>query len=270
MCELPKYPSSDPNSSGPLTLAYSDTLGYLVACGSDRGSKDCYSFDGITWLPLPSLQDYDLDSPAYATNSFFMKDGLWLGAGGDFYQEVLTLLGWFPVEANSPPNYGDGPCAIPVNSTHIFFSGWGTSTEETWLLELDMEDLLEFDLTWTSLTPMLTPRGSHGCGLNADGEVVIAGGFYGNNYVNSVHTFNPVSLEWRESGNVPAEMFVPVFPSLLLWKDTVILIESDTGRIWEKEGEQGWRLLEVMVDDNFNGYDHNAVIVPDSWRDMCQ
>ena len=241
LCELPKYPSSDPNSHGPLTLAYSDTLGYLVAC-QFSGSKECHSFDGINWLPLPSLYDFDLD-PHY-TDSFFMKDGLWLGAGGDLYHEVLTLIGWIPVEANFPNPEAKFSCAIPVNSTHIFFSGYYDTdpfnfTKETWLLELDKEELLEFDLTWTSSTPMLTPRGMHGCCLNADGEVVIAGGY--NIYLpdNSVHTFNPVSLEWRESGRVPEGMaWETEFPKLLQWKDSLILIETYYGRIWEREGEQ--------------------------------
>ena len=61
---------------------------------------------------------------------------------------------------------------------------------------LDLESL-----EWTSSTQMLTTRYRHGCVMTDAGEVLVAGGIG----EPSVHIFNPVSLEWRESGNLPSE-----------------------------------------------------------------
>ena len=53
LCELPK----DPATHGPVTLAFYDLTGGVVACG-EMGNieyKECYRSDGITWEPLPPL-----------------------------------------------------------------------------------------------------------------------------------------------------------------------------------------------------------------------
>jgi len=118
---------------------------------------------------------------------------------------------------------------------------------------------------------MLTPRWLHGCVLTDDGEVLIAGGYedlYFNVPSNSVDIFNPVSLEWRESGNLTSNIY-PHTPGLLLWKEVVILIEYESDRIWEREDDLGWRLMDVSMGATFYADEENAVLVPDSWKNAC-
>ena len=194
-----------------------------------------------------------------------MEGGLWVGGqngSGGMLNEILNSDGqWITLPVYSPYDnyYYLSPCSVPLNKTHIFFSEEyfnGDFLIDTWILNLD-------SLEWTSSTPMLTPRRDHGCVLTEDGEVLIAGG---GGSGSSVHIFNPVTLEWRESGDLPSET---LYPGLLLWKDKVILMEHGTTRIWEMEEDQGWRLMDVTMGASFNGYSDNAVLVPDSWRAGC-
>ena len=149
-----------------------------MACGEDGNiaNKDCYSFDGITWEPMPSLQE-DHYPYAFKTKSFFLDGSLWVG-GDDGSQgmvnEMLNSDGqWITLPVVLPyENYYFTPCVVPLNSSHIFFSGG--SYNDNYLADtriLDVENLL-----WTSSTQMLTPRIYHGCVLTNDGEVLIAGG----------------------------------------------------------------------------------------------
>ena len=113
---------------------------------------------------------------------------------------------------------------------------------------------------------MLKPRNEHGCVLTNEGEVLIAGGSDGNVDVN---IFNPVSLEWRESGNLPSEIATSLPPGLWLWNGTVLLFEGETDRIWKREEDQGWQLMDVTMGGNFYAVWGNAVLVPDTWRNNC-
>ena len=266
-CELPNYPAT----RGPVAMAFSEQTGEVVACG-EYGStinKECFIFDGITWEPLPPLMGNLWPYP-YTTKSFFMDGiGLWVGGDDGSFKMVNELFNsegqWITLPVDSPfaSKYYPNQCAVPLNSTHIFFSGgyYNEFLVDTWVLDLE-------NLTWTSSTPMSTPRDGHACVLTADGELLIAGGSGDNGFVPSVQIFNPVSLEWRESGNIPAEMSA-YYQKLLLWNDRMILIERYTDRIWEMEENQEWRLLDVAMGSTFDGVYDQAFIVPDSWRNGC-
>ena len=270
VCELAKYPAA----GGPVTLAFSAQTGDVVACG-EWGSgdyKECFSFDGIIWDPLPPLQENHYPY-AYETRSFFMDGiGWWVGGvdgSGGMVNELFNSEGqWATLPVDSPYENIDYPypCVVQLNSTHIFLSGGyhydnviPSNVVDTWILDLNT-------LVWTPLTPMLTPRYYHGCVLTDDGEVLIAGGKGGGS---SVHVFNPVSLEWREIGNLPAEMEI-WYPSLLLWNDKIILMETGSDHIWLMEEDQGWRLMDITMGPTYyyGAYD-NAVLVPDLWRMGC-
>ena len=278
-CELPMYPAA----GGPVTVAFSHQTGEVVACGEYDNiiNKEFYSFDGITWEPLPLLQEDHVPAP-YFTNSYFMEGiGLWVGGDdgsgydsdllGRMVNELLNSEGqWvtLPLESAYEDNLYQAPCVVPMNSTHIFFSGGiilsnYTVLADTWILDLE-------NLEWTPSTPMLTPRWFHGCLLTDDGEVLVAGGyedFYFDVPSSSVDIFNPVSLEWRESGNL--SNIYPDTPGLLLWKEEVILFEYESDRIWEREDDLGWRLMDVSMGATFYGDEENAVLVPDSWKNAC-
>ena len=104
--------------------------------------------------------------------------------------ELLTPANeWVTLSTDSP--FGDfypaHLCSVPLNSTHLFFSGgdfYGGVLADTWTLDLE-------NLEWTSSAPMLTGRSGHGCVLTADGEVLVAGGYPAED---AVHIYNPVSL----------------------------------------------------------------------------
>ena len=84
--------------------------------------------------------------------------------------------------------------------------------------------------------------------------------------VSSVHIFNPVSGEWRDSGvDFPSELSTG-YPVLLRWEKEILLIDTDL--IWKME-DQGWQLLDVTMGAWFDGFWDNALIVPDSWRSWC-
>ena len=263
VCELSKYPAV----GGPVAMALSDS-GELVACGNvaNFGDKECYSFDGTTWKPLPPFHE-DHDPYAYWTRSIFMEKGFWVGGddGSDgMVNELFTSEGqWITLPVYSPYeniNYPE-PCIVPLNSTHIFLSGGyktGDYLIDAWILDLE-------NLVWVPSTPMLKPRYRHGCVLTEDGEVMVAGGKGGES---SVHTFNPLSMEWRESGELPSVAWTLV-PSLLLWNDKIIFMEYETDNIWVREEDQGWRLMDASMGAIFSSSYDNAVIVPDSWREGC-
>ena len=197
-------------------------------------------------------------------------DGIGLWAGGEddsrgMVNELFTSAGqWITLPVDSPYEYTyyPDPCSVPLNKTHIFFSGGYNYQndyflDDTWILDL-------VNLVWTPSTPMLRPNLRHGCVLTEDGEVLVAGGDGGW----SVHTFNPVSQEWREIGHLPSGVY-RLYPGLLLWNGKLILVESITDRIWLMEEDQGWRLMDVTMGEVFRGDYDNAVIVPDSWREGC-
>ena len=258
-------------------MAFYDPTGDVVACGefNNRDSKECFSFDGITWEPLPSLQE-NHRPVAYNTRSYFMEGiGLWVGGGdgdgsGEMKNEVLNSEGqWITLPVDSPyerPNENitfPDPCFVPLNSTHLFFSGgWinGEYLVETWILDL-------VTLVWTSSLPMLTPRDGHACVMTDEGEVLIAGGWNENN-LSTVHIFNLVTQEWRESVNLPSELDAGA-SGLLLWNEKIILVEYETDKIWEREENLEWRLMNSSMGASFNGIRDNAVMVPDSWREGC-
>ena len=264
-------------------MAFSSQTNKVVTCGEyfNKKNKECYSFDGNTWEPIQPLHELHYPSP-YFTNSYFMEGiGLWVGGDdgsesfpGRMVNELQNSEGqWVTLPLDSPyqDNLYQAPCVIPLNSTHIFFSGGvivfnpidSLALADTWILNLE-------SLQWTSSTPMLTtPRKAHGCVLTDTGEVLIAGGYgtYGELY-SSIHIFNTVTLEWRVTGNLPSEVDTKT-PSLLLWNDKVILMESNTDRIWEIEKDQGWRLMNVSMGARFDGDVNNGVLVPDSWRSVC-
>ena len=257
-----------PAAGGPVTLAFYDPTGDVVACGEYKNSdyKECFIFDGITWEPLPLLQEYPYPY-AYGTKSYFMEGiGLWVGGQpgkGEGTDEMVNELfnsdgQWEKLPVDSPYEFYAVPCIVPLNSTHIFFSGGHRHYTDTWIFDLE-------SLVWTSSTPMLKPRNEHGCVLTNEGEVLIAGGSDGNVDVN---IFNPVSLEWRESGNLPSEIATSL-PGLRLWNGTVLLFEGETDRIWKREEDQGWQLMDVTMGGNFYAVWGNAVLVPDTWRNNC-
>ena len=316
VCELPKYPATrgpvtmaftDIQDGFVVACGEHGTMN-ATEDGEFFGSQECFIFDGITWdffLPLPHTplepvtplectDDVDICilSPV-AAYSYFMQDiGLWVGSAnpylnfnnGNFSLPMVNeLFGsegqWKTLPVDFPSEYGYyNPCIVPLNSTHLFFSGGGfaisiitwVATNDTWILDLE-------NLEWTSSTPMLSPRGFHGCLMTPDGEVIVAGGGGGDGYVilSSVHTFNPVSLEWRESGDLPSEVETPLYPSLLTINDKVILMDygaefvDGPGHVWEREEDQGWRLLDVSMGASFQDDFDNAVAVPGSWRKGC-
>lgn len=252
-------------SNGPVSLAFSGDSGDLVACGEfyNSDNKDCYSFNGEEWVPLPPLHEVHWPS-SYYTRSFFMDGlGVWVGgedSSGGMVNELFTPEGqWvtLPLDAPYIGRYPH-PCIVPLNNTHLFFSGGYDyeDIDDTWVLNLK-------NLKWTPLTPMQTPRYQHGCILTEAGEVLVAGGFGRS----SVEIFNPVSQEWRPGVNLPSEIRY-LEPRLLLWKKQILLIEDWSDLIWTLEN-QGWQLLDVTIGQWFFGNNDNAVLVPDSWRANC-
>ena len=269
-CLLPKYPAS----KGPVTMAFYDSSGVVVACGEEGNIeyKECSRFDGITWEPLPSLLEVHKPS-AYFSRSHSMEGGLWLGGSDGFYgmaNEIFNAKGhgeWNILTMYSPYQNIDYPypCSVALNSTHIFLNGGsdnGDYRDDTWVFDLE-------NMVWTPSTPMLTSRYRHGCALTDDGEVIVAGGYTGSgSSSSSVHIFNPVSMEWRTHVNLPSEIDTDA-PGLLLWNANIILIEKYTDHIWLMGEDQEWQIMDAEMGTSFDGRYDNAVLVPKCWREGC-
>ena len=246
-------------------LAYNEEINYL----GDPGYHECFSFDGITWKALPSLLGNHCAYP-YGIRSHYTDLGWWVGAMsencnlglyGNFSSELLTLDNdWIELPDGSPfgEYYPFGICTLPLNSTHIFFSGgyvFDTTDNylnTTWALNLE-------NLEWTAWPPMLSSRDGHGCLVTADNEVMIAGRWNGDDL--DVQIFNPVSMEWRREGELPPGIgrYKPI---LLLWEQTPILLESFTQNIWQRDStDLSWHLLNRTMGADFEGAFMKAIIV---------
>jgi len=183
--------------------------------------------------------------------------------------ELLNSEGvWITLPVDSPYSQYPRPCTVPLNSTHLLLSGGNTGGNDyladTWILDLE-------NLACTPSTPMLLPRSDHGCVLTTEGEVLIAGGLGDQtNYEYSAHIFNPVTLEWRENGDIPTEATHGEGPRLLLWNSKVLMVKKYSDLIWEMTADGGWQVMDVTLGPaTFTGGWENGIIVPDSWRNGC-
>ena len=263
VCEL----STHPSLRGPVTMAFHDPTGNVLVCGQYNNVKykECFSFDGTIWEPLSPLQE-DHSTVAYYTESFFLNGiGLWVGGDNsedEMVNEVLNSDGhWITIPVSSPYEFNlyQSPCTVKLNNTHIFFSGgyYKDYLVDTWILDLE-------NLAWSPSTPMLTRRAEHGCVLTDTGEVLVAGG----NGVSSVQIFNPVTMEWRENGDLSSKIETR-YPGLLLWKKKVILVERYTDSIWMMTEGQEWQLMDVTMGAEFDASSDNAVLVSERWTELC-
>ena len=169
--------------------------GNPVICGgydSDGYQNRCslYSFGDGSW----NLAPFALNHARYAAASVALPDGGFLVMGGRGHTEdSLTTTeilsgGTFEIGPDLPERF-DFHCSVLANDTHVFLSGGTFAPNSAYFLEISSG-------SWTRARDM-RGRYQHTCGLSRNGEMVVAGGYFGNELSTS-QILDMEANEWRE------------------------------------------------------------------------
>ena len=269
-CILPSYPGKIP-----AIIEYLDHLGRVAACGSvrERYNNTCYSLttgSEPAWVKMHPMPNYFCNSRpnpyrGYPTRiSNYVSSVGWFMMGDkrcDRYaednKEISTQLLTVSNEWKTLPNlspfrpfgFPEAACSVTLNSTHIIVIGQMRSRGSSEILNSWILDLRHF--TWTRLAPLI---GSwyfllDGCVLTPEQEVMVVVGY------REPYIYNPTSDTWRKD-NLRLNIYQP---TLFLWDDRVITIDSD--RVLQKT-EAGYELMEARLGDSFSTYSDVAILVP--------
>ena len=278
-CELPDYPSVEINGfrNGAVVLQYLPHLNEVAACGTfGKNDTSCHSLrPGDTqpgWQQMSPLIKNHCYIPS-GTRSHFSDQLGWFvfGVYGTiscysevFSNEIYSLENeWVETPISLSPYPGGFPyevCSVLINSSLVMITGGlgGDRISTAYFLNLDT-------FTWTEAAPLLEPRSGHGCVLTAEGEVLIAGGQGSKgNKLASVHLYNPSTNSWREDDHsLPDEMEELVYPTIVLWDQRPVLLESQSDRTWQRQADGNWAVMNASLGGRFGGnaYD-TATLVP--------
>lgn len=184
--------------------------------------------------------------------------------------ELFTLDSeWLPLDLLGSP-YGDyypeSVCTVPLNATHVLFTGGYDRATNTYLTDTWILDLV--DLAWTPSAPMPTGRTIHGCAMVGSHKAAVVGGSDGQEAVARIHMFHPETVNWSISGSLPpeAELNYYYYPRVFGWKGELMLLESFSENIWLR-GHGNWTLMDVRLGANFDGAYDTAILVPDKFAE---
>ena len=273
VCNLELYPGEGGVAS-PLILDYLPQRNELAGCGTfGEFDRSCYSLrpgSPEAWQPLSSLAQ-DHCNLLISTRSHVSPELGWFVFGhegtvcqsdtnfGDlFIADLLTNTDnkWTvsPVASPYPNGYPASSCSVLLNPTTVMVTG-GYDNDMT---TLDMCFLLDLNtMTWTKVAPMLKPRQDHTCVVTVDGEVLIAAGQDG-----SVHVYNPATNSWREEQDLPDQVTTFYESALLLLNGMPSFVEVDTDKIWQRQEDGSWEMMDVSLGAEFDGFFDHLVPVP--------
>ena len=117
------------------------------------------------------------------------------------------------------------------------------------------------DYSWTRLMDLPGPRSEHGCTTTATGELIIAGGWDGSDFISSVYIYNLINNTWRRAGDLPAGWNYYYYPVMFLWNKHPIILESYSFNIWILDGTN-WKKMEATMGAEFYGDFDTATTVP--------
>ena len=277
-CILPSYPGKIP-----AIIEYLDHLGRVAACGSvrERYNNTCYSLttgSEPAWVKMHPMPNYFCNSRPYPYRGYPTRISNYVSSVGWFMmgdkrcdryaednKEISTQLLTVSNEWKTLPNLSpfrpfglpEAACSVTLNSTHIIViaqmrsvrsvfpnrSHFPNEILDAWILNLQ-------HFTWTRLATLV---GSwyfpvYGCVLTPEQEVMVLGS-------RKPKIYNPTSNTWRKD-NLRLNIYQP---TLFLWDDRVITIDSD--RVLQKT-EAGYELMEARLGDSFSTYSDVAILVP--------
>lgn len=242
----------------------------MAACGTfETTSRFCYSLSpGLppTWKDINPFTSNHCHIPD-VTRSHYSREFGWYVFGretcpsrGNIMSEVMNdNQNWLEIPASSPFSEGfpGGTCSVLINSSTALITG---GIDKDILSFTSLLDLNTF--TWTEVAPMITPRAGHGCVVDENNEVLIAGGFNGA-LLSSVHIYNPATDSWREEQELPGLMEHYKYPTILLWNQKPVLLEANSDRMWMRLENRSWELMPTTLGAEFLGSDvDTAALVP--------
>ena len=274
VCELATYPGANGGQvHGPYILQYTSNGEKVIACGSTYSTeaKACHdlSAGSSSWHDdVPSMQrphcPYTIATSSHYLNSvglFVIGQDACFTSESKISTELLAGGQW--QETNTASPYGDSfpsrYCSAQLNASHIIITGGQINSDflgSAWIL-----DVSNGNYAWTQAKAMISTRYNHGCTATAPGEILIAGG--GSNNDKTVHIYDPANDAWRQEQDLPDEMDNYANPVLLIWKDKVLLLETKSARIWERDDESGsWHKMGTTLGAQFLGDYDTAITVP--------
>ena len=170
---------------------------------------------------------------------------------------------WTPVTSSPYPNgFATGACSVLLNNSFAFITGGLRIDENHTLSSSFMLDLNTF--TWTEVAKMIAPRAGHGCVVDKNNEVLIAGGlqniFPTPKFLSTVHIYNPVTDSWREDKELPVKN--GTLSTVLLWNQRLVAPEAGTDKLWERKEDRSWELMNTTLGRKFQGVFGSLALVP--------
>ena len=198
--DLTRFPRNDSLAFGGLTANR-----LPIICGGAGVSRDCQTYENGIWTSSPSMiyaRRYAAASPSpypNATHSLFVTGGYNLFGPDDNTAELLTDSGWQTLPTSLPVAIRSH-CMVLLNSTTVLMIGGvqnSTSySPDTFYFNTDNEK-------WIEGPTLKAGRRSHSCGKikshshSSEFNVIVAGGWNGDDAMTSVEILDVGSSEWR-------------------------------------------------------------------------
>ena len=155
-------------------------------------------------------------------------------------------------------------CTVQVNTTHSLVVGGMASMGQSWLYDWQVG-------RWTEAGKLNRPRQTHSCVAVEDlGVLVVGGTDHNSNREHTVELFDPVNGRWSLQPSLPN--FMETYRIIVLqWQGTVIALANRDDRVFKREDDGSWGVLEgVLLPQEFKGGQNNhAVIVHDEYGLGC-
>ena len=284
-CQLPSYPVM---GGSPAFINYwgANETGPVVACGGHylEASTQCFGYVDIysdsPWMQLPNstLNHCIYDSSGIITTQYDLSGlmtgmGWWVSGltqddnGGCSYKWASEVFNGF--EWVTGPDHPKGvsfidSCTVQVNTTHSLVVGGMASMGQSWLYDWQVG-------RWTEAGKLNRPRQTHSCVAVEDlGVLVVGGTDHNSNREHTVELFDPVNGRWSLQPSLPN--FMETYRIIVLqWQGTVIALANRDDRVFKREDDGSWGVLEgVLLPQEFKGGQNNhAVIVHDEYGLGC-
>jgi len=285
-CQLPAYPVKGGSPSFINYWGFNET-GPVVACGSHylEASTQCFAYEGIysdsPWIQLPNstlnhcifdtsgLLTTQYDSSGLMTGMGWWLSGRTLDDNDDcssykWASEVFNGFEW--VAGPDPPKgvtFIDS-CTVQVNTTHSLVVGGMASISQSWLYDWQAG-------RWTEAGQLNRPRFYHSCvAVEGLGVLVVGGADSTSNSEFTVELFDSDNGTWSLQPSLPN--FMDTYHiTVLQWQGTVIALANQDDRVFKREDDGSWGVLEgVLLPQMFKGGQHkHAVIVHDDYGLGC-
>ena len=280
-----EFPLLPPTFYRLTVLEYIDHLGKVATCGDQwhNGTLACYTLQPgapdtpPAWEQINSFGKKISSSTGFVRSHYRSDVSSWYVFGaqpthttnktdaGLVSEKLIEGRNWHRTPATSSPypnGFAGGACSVLLNNSIAFITGGLRIDENHTLSSSFMLDLNTF--TWTEMAKMITPRAGHGCVVDNNNEVLIAGGlqniFPTPKFLSTVHIYNPVTDSWREDKELPVKN--GTLSTVLLWNQRLVAPEAGTDKLWERKEDRSWELMNATLGGIFQGVFSSLALVP--------